>query len=109
MALLKNSAPTAKTSGVMDLPVNIELRLPPDMSELLEDWRATHPPMPRSALDPDAELILRLYRGLPEAAKPWLVAVVRSVLENKHDALVREAAMQFARATRAARAKPQAA
>jgi hypothetical protein len=109
MALLKNSAPTAKTSGVVDFPVRIELRLPPDMSELLEDWRATQPPVPRSVLDPQAELMLRLYRGLPDAAKPWLVAVVRSVVENEHDAVVREAATQFVKATRAARPKPRAA
>jgi hypothetical protein len=93
----------------MDFPIRIELQLPPEMSEVLEDWRVTQRPVPRSVLDPDAELILRLYRGLPEAAKPWLVAVARSVVENKHDALVTEATTQFVRATRVPRPKPPAA
>ena len=107
--MLKNSVMTAKIDGVVDFPVHIELQLPPEMSEMMEDWRVTQRPVPRSVLDPDAELILRLYRGLPEAAKPWLVAVVRSVVENKHDALVREATTQFVMATRAPGPKPPAA
>lgn len=105
MALLKTAA--AKSGRVVEFPVHIELRLPPEMSEMLEGWRVTQRPVPRSVLDADVELLLQLYRGLPEAAKPWLVAAVRSVVENQHDALVREATAQLVKAARAARSKPR--